>query len=228
MRWYREGYLSSNGRCFDIGGTVRAALERFLKTREPYPGGQDEMSAGNGSIMRLAPVPMFYARHPREAMDRSGESSKTTHGTVVCIDACRYFGGLIVGALAGQSKEELLSERFTPVPGYWKETSLIQEIHEIASGSFKRRQPPEIQGSGYVVKSLEAAIWAFHQSESFAEGCLLAVNLGDDADTTGAVYGQLAGAFYGEEGIPESWRDKLALRDQIGAYAKQLHFSGVS
>ena len=93
VRWYREGYLSSNGRCFDIGGTVAAALRRFENSKEPYPGGQDEMSAGNGSMMRLAPVPMFYARHPREAMDRSGESSKTTHSTVVCIDACRYFGG---------------------------------------------------------------------------------------------------------------------------------------
>ena len=147
---------------------------------------------------------------------------------MVCIDACRYFGGLIVGALAGASKDELLSERFTPVPGYWNETSLIQEILEIASGSFKRRQPPEIQGSGYVVKSLEAALWAFHHSESFAEGFLLAFNLGDDADTTGAVYGQLAGAYYGEEGIPESWRGKLALRDQIVNYGEQLHFSSVS
>ena len=99
-----------------------AALRRFENSEEPYPGGRDEMSAGNGSIMRLTPVPMFYARHPREAMDRSGESSKTTHATVVCIDACRYFGGLIVGALAGASKEELLSGRFTPVPGYWKRT----------------------------------------------------------------------------------------------------------
>ncbi len=223
VRWYREGYLSSNGRCFDIGGTVRAALHRFEKTREPYPGGQEEMSAGNGSIMRLAPVPMFYSRDPRGAIEKAGESSRTTHGTVVCIDACRYLGALLVGALSGESKDQLLSERYTPVPGLWDKRHLIREIDEIAAGSFKSKETLQIQGTGYVVRSLEAALWAFHQSESFQDGCLLAVNLGDDADTTGAVYGQLAGAYYGEEGIPKSWRGKLAVRDQIVAYAEQLH-----
>jgi ADP-ribosylglycohydrolase len=89
-------------------------------------------------------------------------------------------------------------------------------------GSFKRRQPPEIKGSGYAVRSLEAALWAFYRSDSFKDGCLLAVNLGDDADTTGAVYGQLAGAYYGENGIPVSWRSKLAQRNLIESFAERL------
>jgi ADP-ribosylglycohydrolase len=89
-------------------------------------------------------------------------------------------------------------------------------------GSFKYRQPPEIQGSGYVVKSLEAALWAFYKSKTFEEGCLLAVNLGDDADTTGAVYGQLAGAFYGLEAIPRSWSDKLAQGELILSMAEKI------
>ena len=100
--------------------------------------------------------------------------------------------------------------------------SLPWEINEIAMGSFKHREPPEIKGTGYVVKSLEAALWAFYHSHSFREGCLLAVNLGDDADTTGAVYGQLAGAYYGEQGIPQSWLEQLAYRDLIGSLAEQL------
>jgi ADP-ribosyl-[dinitrogen reductase] hydrolase len=209
-RWANEGHLSSNGRVFDIGNTVRDALARFANTHKPYCGSSDPMSAGNGSLMRLAPVPLFYVEKPLEAIERSGESSRTTHGALTAIDACRYFGGLIVGAILGVSKEDLLSDRFAPVQDYWRKNRLVSEIDEIAVGSFKQRKPPEIKGTGYVVKCLEAALWAFFNSHSFREGCLLAVNLGDDADTTGAVYGQLAGAYYGEEEIPEDWRQQLS------------------
>jgi ADP-ribosylglycohydrolase len=138
------------------------------------------------------------------------------------VDACRYFGALIAGAVNGVAKDVLLSERYCPISGYWAANPLVAEIDEIAAGSFKLRQPPEIKGTGYVVKSLEAALWAFYNSSSFAEGCLLAVNLGDDADTTGAVYGQLAGAFYGESGIPFKWLSQLVDRTLIASFAEQL------
>ena len=119
-------------------------------------------------------------------------------------------GGLLLGAFHGYTKTELLLPRFTPLPDYWAKHPLCAALAEVTDGSFKRKQPPEIVGSGYVVKSLESALWAFHNSTSFREGVLLAVNLGDDADTTAALYGQLAGAHYGEEGIPAEWREKLA------------------
>nr|WP_199299008.1 ADP-ribosylglycohydrolase family protein [Trichocoleus sp. FACHB-46] len=221
-RWYREGYLSSTGRCFDIGNATRTALEKFAVTGEPYCGSTDPRAAGNGSIMRLAPVPLFYATQPEEAIAKSAESSRTTHATPTTIDACRYLGALIVGAVQGATKAELLADHYSPISGSWEANSLVPEIAEIARGSFKQRHPPEIQGSGYVVKSLEAALWAFYNSDSFQEGCLLAVNLGDDADTTGAVYGQLAGAFYGESGIPAEWRSRLAYRELIESLAEQL------
>ncbi len=222
LRWYREGHLSSNGRCFDIGNTTRQALMNFEKTGDPYSGSTHPHSAGNGSIMRLAPAPLFFAGNPEEAIEKSALSSRTTHGALNAVDACRYLGALIVGALQGAGKEELLGERYAPLEGYWEDNPLSPEIDEVAAGSFKRRHPPEIRGRGYVVKSLEAALWAFHNSSSFREGCLLAVNLGEDADTTGAVYGQLAGAFYGEEGIPESWRSKLAHGEMIVSFAERL------
>ncbi|HEY9747893.1 MAG TPA: ADP-ribosylglycohydrolase family protein [Allocoleopsis sp.] len=221
-RWYREGYLSSTGRCFDIGNATRAALEEFAATGESYCGSTNPHAAGNGSIMRLAPVPLFYAEQPEEAIAKSAESSRTTHAAPTTIDACRYLGALLVGAVQGVSKEELLADHYSPIPNYWHQYPLAPEIAEIAKGSFKHRQPPEIQGSGYVVKSLEAALWAFYNSYSFREGCLLAVNLGDDADTTGAVYGQLAGAFYGEAGIPDKWRSRLAYRELIESLAEKL------
>ena len=223
VRWWRDGHLSSNGRCFDIGATVASALRRFEETGEPYAGSTDPQSAGNGSLMRLAPVPLFYAADPRAAVERAADSSRTTHGAATAVDACRYLAGLIVGALAGAAKDELLAPRYSPVPGLWEERPLAPEVDEVAAGSFLRREPPEIKGSGYVVRSLEAALWAFARGGSFREGALLAVNLGDDADTTGAVYGQLAGALYGEEGIPAEWRSKLALLGTIEELADRLH-----
>ena len=222
MRWRKDGHLSSTGKCFDIGNTVQQALWKFEDTRKPYCGFTDPQTAGNGSIMRLAPLPLFYAKNPLEVIERAAESSRTTHGAVTCVDACRYFGTLIAAAVNGVAKDVLLSQRYCPISGYWESHPLVAEIYEIAAGSFKRRQPPEIKGTGYVVKSLEAALWAFYNSDSFAEGCLLAVNLGDDADTTGAVYGQWAGAFYGEGGIPSKWRSHLVDRPLIEGFADRL------
>jgi ADP-ribosyl-[dinitrogen reductase] hydrolase len=106
---------------------------------------------------------------------------------------------------------------------YWDVNALTQSIDEIACGSFKMKHPPEIRGSGYVVKTLEAALWAFYRSDSFEEGCLLAVNLGEDADTTGAIFGQLAGAHYGVKGIPEQWLFRLAERAMISSFADRLY-----
>ena len=222
LRWFRQGHLSSTGQMFDVGNTVSLALLRFEQTGEPFCGSTDPLSAGNGSIMRLAPVPMAYAGTPSESIRLSGESSRTTHGAVEAVDACRYFGGLLVGALNGAPKDDLLSNRYTPVRDYWEQLPLAPAIDEIALGSFKRRSPPEIRGTGYVVKSLEAALWAFHSTSSFREGCLAAVNLGDDADTTGAVYGQLAGAYYALDRIPADWVSKLAHGDLIQSFAENL------
>ena len=226
LRWYRTGYLSSNGRCFDIGITTCNSLHSFERTREPFPGPDAPHTAGCGSLMRLAPVPMFYSRQPALVLEYCADSSRTTHASLQAVDACRYYGVIILGALQGRSKEELLSP-----PSQWEfleaETVSILSrlepgIMEVVNGSFKQKQPPYIQGSGYVVRGMEAALWAFHQSSSFKEGALMAANLGDDADTTAAIYGQLAGAYYGEQGIPAEWREKLALVDVITTLADKM------
>ena len=173
--------------------------------------------------MRLAPVPMRYANNPAEAIDRSAESSRTTHGATEAVDACRYFAGLLVGALNGVDKETLLSPRYCPVDGLWEPSPLARKVDEIAAGSFKRKEPPGIRGTGYVVDTLEAVLWAFHRTDNFREGALKVVNLGDDADTTGAIYGQIAGAYYGVEAIPTEWRDRLTMRAEIQQMADGLY-----
>ena len=223
-RWWKEGYLSSTGTCFDIGNTVRTALAFYLRTGEPFAGATDPWTAGNGSLMRLAPVVLAFRRNCDWAIDHAGQSSRTTHAAPTAVDGCRYFAGLLLGALEGRSKEELLRAFFYPGqdPAYWRRQPLSPEIAEIANGSFKQKDPPAIIGSGFVVRSLEAALWAFHRSDSFREGALLAVNLGDDADTTGAIYGQLAGAFYGSQAISQDWIERLAGRELIQDRADAL------
>jgi ADP-ribosyl-[dinitrogen reductase] hydrolase len=223
VRWWQEGHLSSTKRCFDIGNTTADALAKFRRTGEPYCGSTHEHSAGNGSLMRLAPVPLYYRTDAERAIALAGDSSRTTHGNRVAVDACRYMAGLILGALGGVSKEELLSPSYSPIADYWTARSLHEVIARIANGSFKSKSADEVKGSGYVAECLEAALWAFHNGGDFREGCLLAVNLGNDADTTGAVYGQLAGAFYGADAIPRTWCDALALCPLIIDFADRLY-----
>ncbi len=222
VRWYREGHLSSTGRCFDIGNTTRAALERFEATGDPNAGGTDRHTAANGSLMRLAPVPVAFAADPTEAVRLSGDSSKTTHALPECVDACRYFGGLLVGAVRGASKEELLAPDYAPVSGLWDAEPLHLKVADVAAGSFLRKRPPEIRGTGYVIDALEAALWAFASTDDYAACVLAAANLGDDADTTAAIAGQIAGAFYGMDGIPERWRGMLVMRETVEGLADGL------
>ena len=223
VRWWQEGYMSSIGYCFDIGNTVCDALSRFEWNGDPYSGSTDPMSAGNGSLMRLAPVPMYFAGNTQEAVDRSADSSRTTHGAREPIDACRYFAGLLVGALSGVDKETLLSASYCPVEGLWDRSPLSERIAVIANGSFKRREPSEIRGTGYVVDTLEAVLWAFYHTDNFRDGVLKVANLGEDADTTAAICGQIAGAHYGVESIPSEWRQRLTMSAEITSMADRLY-----
>lgn len=224
VRWWRDGHLSANGRCFDIGNAVRAALARFERTREPWCGSDDPQTAGNGSLMRLAPVVLAHAHDPALAVRRAAESSRTTHAAREAVDACRWFAILLRRALdLHASKAGVLATSLSNAErSALGDEPLAPAVAEVAAGSFIVKRPPEIAGAGYVVRALEAALWAFHHGESFRDGALLAVNLGDDADTTGAIYGQLAGAFHGERGIPAEWRAKLALRERIESFADRL------
>lgn len=212
--WWQYGYMSSTDTCFDIGNTVLSALKGYLVSRNPFSGSPDRYSSGNGSLMRLAPIPMFYARQPELAITYSGESSRTTHGSELCIDACKYFGSLLVQILNGTEKESIFQNLV-----YLAST---KEIDNIARGSYLNKTYHQIRGTGYVVESLEAALWCFAKSDDFREAILLAANLGDDADTTAAICGQIAGAYYGKKGIPATWLKTLYWRDDIESLAEML------
>jgi ADP-ribosylglycohydrolase len=221
VRWRDEGYLSATGECFDIGTATTTALDNFLRWGEPYAGSIDPWTAGNGSLMRLAPVPMRWRGNLKETADYAALSSRTTHGASEAIDACRYYAVLVALALNGVSKDQLLALN-PDVLEVFDDSPLVPAIAAIASGSYRDRGPPEIRGGGYVVHTLEAVLWALNSTNDFRSGLLKVVNLGEDADTTGAVYGQLAGAIYGMEGIPPEWTGRLAMRDQIEKFASEL------
>lgn len=222
LRWREEGYLSSIGSCFDIGNATSAALSRFKHSGDPYSGSDDPHSAGNGSIMRLAPVPMYFASDPLAAITYAVESSRTTHAAQECLDACRLFTAILLAALAGADKSAVL---FGPHTGLAEGASLGPKLQAIAEGAYRNKDAGQIRGSGYVVDSLEAALWSFWRTGNFRDAILTAVNLGDDADTTAAVCGQVAGAFYGESGIPGNWRKQLVMVQEIRALADQLQIA---
>jgi ADP-ribosyl-[dinitrogen reductase] hydrolase len=220
VEWWKTGKYSVNGRCFDIGIATRSALAEFAATKDARASGiRSEDASGNGSIMRLAPVPIRYVHlYPSDGKElamRAEESSLPTHASQQCLSACRYLATVLAAFMHGENRDEVLSPDWQPLRQLHEAKPLHPLIHEVVLGSFRQKQPPAIQGSGWVVKSLEASLWAFHHAGTFEEAVLKAVNLGDDADTTGAVCGQLAGAYWGESNIPETLRSGLARIDLI-------------
>lgn len=212
--WFQNGYLSSTGRCFDIGNTVRYALERYHRTSEPFSGNTSPNAAGNGSLMRLAPIPMYYFPELEKIVTFAGEACRTTHGALEGVEACQLFAEMVFRALSGLSKDEILFNTTVNIS--------TPKINDIAKGSYCQKSISQIQGTGYVVESLEAALWCFYQTNTFEAAILQAANLGDDADTTAAICGQVAGAHYGETGIPAKWLEKLFMRAEITSFADKL------
>lgn len=207
VRWLQDGYMSSNGRCFDIGNATLMALSEYQTSGNPYAGSKDPYSAGNGCIMRLAPVPILFSNDLSSALSNSVEQAKVTHQAPECLTATHLFAHILCKALSGiDNKEQLLRSDNDLYTG---------RLKEIANGSYFKKEANQISGSGYVVDSLEAALWCFYTTETFKDAVLKAVNLGDDADTTAAICGQLAGAYYGISEIPLEWRNRLAKIDMI-------------
>jgi len=218
--WHETGYLSSNGRCFDIGMTTRTQLTRFQRTGgavDPHP---DEESAANGSLMRLAAVPIRWHDDPEAAAERSGESSRSTHPAGRPVDACRLMGAMIAALINGATFDEVTS------PGFWRWGDLHPAVADIAAGGWKHKAPPAIRGTGYCIDALEAALWAVAGADDFRGAVLRAANLGDDADTTAAIAGQLAGARWGATNIPAAWRHEVVGGERIVGLARGLFTAG--
>ena len=213
VAWWRDGEYSCTGHCFDIGITTRQALERYRRTGDPLAGSTDPMTAGNGSLMRLSPVALRFWSD-RTQLDRTAsEQSRTTHAALEAVDGCRAFAELLADVISGEQRRNVLA------PRSFEGASAIAEI---LRGSWRGRKREQISSSGYVVHTLEAAIWSVARTGDFRNAVLLAANLADDADTVAAVTGQLAGAIYGLSGIPKPWLDRIAWKDRLLDTAERL------
>ena len=214
LNWWQWGYLSSTGECFDIGGTVSAALKRFQQTNEAFSGSEDPASAGNGALMRLAPIVLFFYPDLSKVQRFAVDSTRTTHAAPEAIDCSRLLAHVLALGLDGEGKNKMLDASVLDLPS--------PKVAALARGQYLEKDVTQIAGTGYAVASLEAALWCFNATESFEQAVLCAANLGDDADTTAAIVGQVAGAHYGIEAIPVSWRARLHMGAEIEAIGRQL------
>lgn len=218
LDWWRNGYQSSTGVCFDIGLTVRAALAKFAATGQPFCGSTDPLTAGNGALMRLAPVVLFFHPDADQIQTYAVESSRTTHAAPEALDGSRLLAQVIARGLDGAPKPDMLDASGLDLAS--------PAVAALAAGAYRAKTEAAIRGSGYAVASLEAALWCFHHTESFEAAILRAANLGDDADTTAAIVGQIAGAFYGLAAIPEPWRARLHRGAEIEELGRRLGQAG--
>lgn len=238
LRWYRDGYLSSTGKCFDIGNSTRKVLEKFefrLKRAKEKNEATVDLSrigdvegAGNGCLMRLAPLALFYSfASISTLMEAVRSATEITHADKKAIDACCFFAVLVCSAAQGKPKDKILD------PMYFRkfyQGDIHKDVQNIIDGSYKKKPngyQDGIRATGFVINTLEAALWAFyHDGGSFEKGVLDVIRLGDDTDTVAAVYGQLAGACYGLDRIPSRWRTTLFQGPFITALSTGLYWVG--
>jgi ADP-ribosyl-[dinitrogen reductase] hydrolase len=217
-RWASNGENTSTSVCVGIGQNTLRVLGNFHRNGTLFAPETRQKSDGNGAAMRLAPVALRHWRNPLDARSIAILQSRTTHYSDLSASACEYLAAILCELIAGRNWSDALRVRL--------DLESPETILEIANETWHLRSPDSISSSGYVVHTLEAAIWAVETTDSFEEAVLKAVNLGDDADSVGAVAGQLAGARYGLSEIPLRWRDGLAQSKRIVSIAEALVSAG--
>lgn len=228
VRWFYEAHWTAHQEVFDIGIATRQAISRLRDGVPPeQAGGAGEYDNGNGSLMRI--LPLLFHTHTMPLRDRyrhCAEVSAITHGHPRSVIACFLYLELARFLLDGQDPHTAYQSLCQEAPGWFQALALpeseqvhFQRILQSDLGSLDREA---IRSSGYVIHTLEAALWCLLKRNSYAETVLMAVNLGEDTDTTAAVVGGLAGIHYGVEGIPADWLRQLARKEDIEALAQRL------
>lgn len=222
-RWQREGHLSSTGACVGISATTARALAQAKWSGNPFAGSHDPARAEKEPLVRAGIAAAWAMNDPERAVALAAEAARTTHQATVALDACRYYGALVVGALRGATREALLEPGYAPVPGLWQRRPLKPEIAAIAAGGWRRLPSGRPSGAGNAADGLAAVLWLLGRATTFRDIVLVAVNLGHDADTNGALAGQIGGALHGWEAIPASWRAGIARAALVDELAVRLH-----
>lgn len=217
-RWQREGHGSATGQCVGISANVARSLATAQYKRQPFAGSHDPEQLDKDPLSRVAPVVMYFFADAATAIARSAEAARITVQAPLALDCVRLLAAMLRQALVGRDKAAVLR----PPRESWMSASSRSEVLAVYDGSYARRDPPEITGGGHILQALEAALWAFHGSETFREGALKAANLGRDSDVVAAVYGQLAGAYHGVSAIPGIWRNSLMKHEEVINTADRL------
>lgn len=216
-RWYNMAEYTPFGEVFDIGGTTRLAIQRYLMGENVSDcGSSDVYSNGNGSLMRMLPMILYLdvTLINSNAVDLIYKVSGLTHAHLISKIACVYYVYIGMYLMVYSDKNEAMEDAIKAVDEYYKDTV----YPDTRLGSLNRvftLSEEDIKSSGYVVDSLEASIWCLYNSNSYTEAVLRAVNLGEDTDTIGAITGSLAGLFIGGDNLPKEWVDSLQAKDKI-------------
>jgi ADP-ribosyl-[dinitrogen reductase] hydrolase len=217
-RWQREGYGSATGQCVGISASVARALATAQYKRQPFAGSHDPEQLDKDPLSRIAPAVMYFFADAPVAVAKATEAARLTAQAPMVLECVRLLAAMIHLALSGRDKPTVLR----PPRELWITPNTRPEVLAIYDQSYARRTPPEITGGGGILQALEAALWAFHGSETFREGALLAANLGRDSDVVAAAYGQLAGAYHGVSAIPGIWRNSLMKQEVVIDSADRL------
>jgi ADP-ribosylglycohydrolase len=206
--------LTCGGRTYDFGNVNMMALYQYMITNNPYTAITTDHSAGTGSFIRVAPIGLFYATNPLAIHEYARDTSRITHGAIASIHACQIAATLIARTLFCQDKTTLFAD-------YWFGIPADAAVRTVLSSAYSTQQRGEFKGS-YVIEALDTVCHGLLHYDDFASGALALANLGGMQGAACTVYGQIAGALYGESAIPLHWRQKLTRYHEIAWYADTL------
>jgi ADP-ribosylglycohydrolase len=227
IRWLTEGYWTPWGKVFDVGASTSYSIQRLMKGIPPEAaGGRGEHDNGNGSLMRILPVGIFFARQPiEELLNNVHRASSLTHRHPRTLMACGFYCIMIRALLEGFTPDEAYLYAIEQATIYYAKLPYAEELphfERLFSTLISSVPETTIKSGGYVIHTLEASVWCLLNTSSFQDAVLKAVNLGEDTDTTGCVTGGLAGVYYGLNAIPEDWLNALARKEDIGRTMPQF------
>lgn len=213
VNWYKNSKYTATNKVFDIGNQTRKALDNYIKTHELTEFGEsDPNSNGNGALMRMMPVALNCAYETNnDIIEFSSYVSALTHGHVISKACCAWYCVAAANIFKGMNKQDAFDTATVLVKTRYPETS--EPMRKIYNNEIQNLSRNEISSDGYVVHSLEAAIWCLHNESTYKSAVLEAVNLGSDTDTTAAITGGLAGLLY--QDIPQEWIDQLQKKEMI-------------
>lgn len=223
LRWLDQGYMTAHGKFFDIGSATMDAISAYEFTNDPFSCGRtDENSNGNGSLMRIIPLSLYVCEMPTEQIvQRSFDVSALTHGHIRSKLCCAYYSLLVRELINGETFASSVKEVAELIEFYIPDEE-FSVFRRILNTSILSVDENDVSSTGYVIHTLEASLWCLHNSSSYREAVLKAVNLGHDTDTVATVTGSLAGLLYGYDSIPSEWIEDLASKKKINKYIKKF------